>query len=142
MLRSLSNVDDTINLINNIRPVLSYGSFNLTKFMANDNHILKHVEGESFANQVYEITPDTFSKALGISWDVCKDAFLYSHKDHCVNDFSGGVSRRQRLSYVSSLYDPVGWISPVIFQGKMLFQESTRCKLEWDERVPSFLETK
>ena len=43
------------------------------------------------------------------------------------------------LSSVSSMYDPLGLISPVIIQGKMLLQQSTRLNVPWDESVPSDL---
>ena len=42
-------------------------------------------------------------------------------------------------SRVSSMYDPLGLISPVIIQGKMLFQQFTRLNIPWDESVPSDL---
>ena len=43
------------------------------------------------------------------------------------------------MSRFSSMYDPLGLVSPVVIQGKMLFQESTRLSLAWDETVPSEL---
>ena len=43
------------------------------------------------------------------------------------------------LSSVSSMYDPLGLISPVIIQGNMMFQQSTRLNVPWDESVPSDL---
>ena len=43
------------------------------------------------------------------------------------------------LSRISSMYDPLGIASPVVIQGKMLFQESTRLSLAWDETVPNEL---
>ena len=43
------------------------------------------------------------------------------------------------LSRVSSMYDPLGLISPVIIQGKILFQQSTRLNVTWDETLPSEL---
>ena len=43
------------------------------------------------------------------------------------------------LSVVSSIYDPLGLINPLIITGKLLFQEATRFKLSWDEVVPHSL---
>ena len=43
------------------------------------------------------------------------------------------------LSRVSLMYDPLGLISPMIIQGNMLFQQSTRLSVPWDESVPSDL---
>ena len=49
------------------------------------------------------------------------------------------MTRRSILSLTSSLYDPLGLISPIVIQGRMLFQESTRLKLDWDVEVPDHL---
>ena len=44
------------------------------------------------------------------------------------------------LKIVASMYDPLGLVSPCIIPGRMLFQEATRLKLEWDEEMPDHLE--
>ena len=46
------------------------------------------------------------------------------------------------LSKVSSMYDPLGQISPIVLLGKIIFQECTKLGLDWDDPVPSNLERK
>ena len=36
---------------------------------------------------------------------------------------------------LSSIYDPLGLISPFILQGRRIIQELCQGKLDWDERV-------
>ena len=73
------------------------------------------------------------SKAIGIKWNVSDDAFYYVSRDH------DSPSSRSMLSKVSSMYDPIGLICPVILQGRVVFQEATRMKLTWDDGVlPEF----
>ena len=43
------------------------------------------------------------------------------------------------LSIVSSIFDPLGLMGPVILKGRLLFQEPTARKFSWDERVPPTL---
>ena len=136
LLKSLPNVDDAVDLISDIQPVLQYGGFKLRKFMANDSEILKNVNPVDQANGIKSIIPGDLTKALGILWDVNNDTFQYTSRSPPT---SSSVTRRSMLSFVSSLYDPVGWISPVVLQGK-LFQESTRLKLDWDDCIPQHLE--
>ena len=40
------------------------------------------------------------------------------------------------------MYDPLGLISPVVLQGKILFQEAVRLRLGWDDPVPPDLASK
>ena len=40
------------------------------------------------------------------------------------------------LSVVSSLFDPLGFLSPFVFSAKILLQELWRDKLPWDQEIP------
>ena len=42
-------------------------------------------------------------------------------------------TKRNVISVVSRIYDPMGLISPVIIEFKIFFQELCQAKLEWDE---------
>ena len=76
------------------------------------------------------------SKAPGVKWEVCGDTFQYVYKQQSQ---AGPVTRRLMLSYISSMFDPLGFISAITLRGKMLFQEATRLQLDWDTPVPDTL---
>ena len=40
------------------------------------------------------------------------------------------------MSEVAKLYDPLGWLSPVIVKAKMLIQTVWTRKTSWDEELP------
>ena len=40
------------------------------------------------------------------------------------------------LSFIASMYDPLGLVAPCSVTGKMIFQDATRLKIGWDEEVP------
>ncbi|XP_076047314.1 uncharacterized protein LOC143028837 [Oratosquilla oratoria] len=42
------------------------------------------------------------------------------------------------LSQLASTYDPLGLILPIIVPAKILFQEATRLKISWDEKLHPF----
>ena len=46
------------------------------------------------------------------------------------------LSRRGILSTISSVYDPLGIVSPVILCGKLILQDLWRQNLDWDDPVP------
>ena len=136
VLRSCKSIADATEVIHGTKDVLNHGGFKLTKFAANDREILKLIDDDDLAKEVKELVPNTVSKALGIKWDVFQDSFYYVSKG--ISD-DGEVTRRKILSYVSSLYDPLGLVCPVVICGKLIFQEATRLQLSWNSVVPSHL---
>ena len=52
------------------------------------------------------------------------------------------LSRRGILSTVSSVFDPLGLVSPFILVGKQILQELCRDGVGWDDEVPDKLRPK
>ena len=67
---------------------------------------------------------------LGVHWCIETDTlqFWIELKDKLL---SRGI-----LSTVSSIYDPLGLLAPVILQGKRILQELCRDGVGWDDKVP------
>ena len=136
-LKSVDNVNDAKDLIANVKSVLFQGGFRLTKFVTNDDKMLQYIPEVDRASEVKDIKSDLKNKVLGIRWNVESDSFHFDTKFK-ETDY---VTRRYILSMVSSTFDPLGLVSPVLVTGKLLFQDATRLKLKWDDVVPSDLRT-
>ena len=116
------------------------GGLNLTKFVVNDSALLANIAVPNRAEQVVEITSEVVSKGLGTCWDVTTDSFYYVNRP--LVDVVSNVTRRSILKQVSSMYDPLGLITPIVLKGRMIFQAVVRLKLQWDEPVPGPLSDK
>ena len=46
------------------------------------------------------------------------------------------LTRRGLLSVVCSLYDPLGFVAPVVLPAKVILQDLCRKRLEWDDPIP------
>ena len=46
------------------------------------------------------------------------------------------VTKREMLRFLSSIYDPLGLVSPVFLLGKFLYQEVCDQHFPWDQSVP------
>ena len=49
------------------------------------------------------------------------------------------LTKRKLLSQVSSYFDPLGLLAPLIIRGKLLIQEAWTLELEWDAPLPQTL---
>ncbi|KAJ8352164.1 hypothetical protein SKAU_G00236400 [Synaphobranchus kaupii] len=70
-------------------------------------------------------------RALGVDWCIESDSFKFR-----INVKVMPTTKRGILSVVSSIYDPLGFLSPFILLAKMIVQELCRLKLTWDEDIP------
>nr|XP_029734345.1 uncharacterized protein LOC109426131 [Aedes albopictus] len=75
-------------------------------------------------------------KALGIQWLPTDDVFSFkvSLSVDSVN------TKRQLLSDSSRLFDPYGWLSPVMVKIKILFQQLWLSDVSWDDPLPASVE--
>jgi hypothetical protein len=130
-LKSVESEVDAITVIEGTKALLAKGGFRLTKFVINDEKLLASISIDDRAKEVKDFKSNMSSKALGVKWNVKTDEFYFvvELKDDNV------TTRRSILSTVSSTFDPLGLVSPVLIVGKILFQDATRLKLSWDEQV-------
>ena len=154
LLQSVKSVAEARKVVEGVKLVLAKGGFNLTKFVSNEEAALSSLEEVDKAKvsskevSVSKKAPagecsatiNKQSKALGLEWNVTKDQFQVSISNVSISNLSGDVTRREMLRTIASMYDPLGFVSPVVMVGKMLFQEATAKKLDWDVQVPQPLE--
>ena len=73
------------------------------------------------------------SKVLGIQWHKSEDTLS------CVvpeQEASKIVTKREILSFVSKIFDPIGFVSPALLPPKLILQGTWSAKQGWDERLP------
>ena len=134
-LKSCKTVTETRSVISETRDILKKNGFKLTKFVVNDDDILDHIPADQRAKDINKLSFSTANKALGVKWCVESDTFYFeTHFKLSLN-----VTKRIILQFISSIFDPLGLINPIVVNGKMLFQESTRLKLDWDAKLPDQL---
>ena len=73
--------------------------------------------------------------ALGVLWNIEEDVFKFKE-----NMKEKPKTRRDMLSTLSSVYDPLGFVAPFILQGKRILQHLSDENLQWDEMVPQSIQ--
>jgi hypothetical protein len=63
---------------------------------------------------------------------------LTSLQNCLMQTYEGGDFRifSMPLVYLSSIYDPLGFLAPVIIQGKLILRKLTSSTFDWDDPVP------
>ena len=137
MLKSFADEDSAISIVSNIRGMCQDGGFHLTKFHSNSRAVLESIPQEERSKSLKDldisIDPIPNERALGMQWCPERDVFTFT-----VNFKEKPLTRRGVLSTVSSMYDPLGLISPFLLEGKKLLQEICSNKCGWDEPLTDF----
>ena len=71
-----------------------------------------------------------------MQWGVERDALLFN-----VREPHQPPTKRGILSAVSSLYDPMEFVCPVVLEAKKILQRLWKLNLGWDDRIPEDLQS-
>ena len=69
-------------------------------------------------------------RAMGLQWNAEADKFTFK-----ICSKEKPLTRRGLLSIISSVYDPIGFVSPFILKAKIILQKLCREKIGWDAEI-------
>ncbi|XP_058449319.1 uncharacterized protein LOC131429285 [Malaya genurostris] len=115
-----NQLEKLIEIKDQLIEIMSSAKFELHKWRSNEQSLADN-ENES-----------EIGKILGLRWDTLLDRFSFSNE---VN-VQVGMTKRNILSEIQKIYDPLGILSPIIVHGKLVMQSIWSKKLQWDEPLP------
>ena len=134
-LKPVPTTASAVELVKNVKAMCHQGGFNLHKFLSNSKEVIKSIPEGDRTEGVKEIDLDLdklpFEHTLGVQWCIESDSFEFN-----IVLQDKPCTRRVILSTVSSAYDPIGFVAPLMLQGKAILQELCGLNLDWDEPVP------
>lgn len=115
VLGGFHSVNEMFRAYDELKAVFSSAQFNLRKWCSNE---------PTFLNQISEADREakalvSYVKALGISWSSKHDVFPY---EISVPIEARPTTKRQITSEIAMLFDPLGWITPVMLRAKNIIQ--------------------
>ncbi|XP_044163384.1 uncharacterized protein LOC122947835 [Acropora millepora] len=132
-LKSASTEDKTIDLVKDVKAVCRNEGFNLTKLVGNTVRIINSTPVEHRAENVKNLTLGQdklpIERALGVIWCIESDTFNFRIELKDKPCTRGGI-----LWTISSIYDPLGFIAPVVLVRKKILQDICPSN-SWDEPV-------
>ncbi|XP_030767150.1 uncharacterized protein LOC115890927 [Sitophilus oryzae] len=130
LLTGTNTVKDALKLKNEIYEILKSGGFELRKWSSNSRAFVEDIN----SNSTHLFSDKTDFKLLGLIWDSKTDILRYSVN---VNYNKTNITKRQILSLISQIYDPLGLIGPATIKAKIIMQNLWQCEINWDDPIPS-----
>lgn len=126
---------EAINLLQQAKALLAESNLRLQEIASNSPRVMETFPVEERASDFKDLDlgadPLPVQRSLGLSWKLQTDSFTF-RVSRDVKPFT----RRGMLSTVNSLYDPLGFTSPITVQGKALVRDISSDQYEWDTPLP------
>ncbi|GFR29686.1 reverse transcriptase domain-containing protein [Trichonephila clavata] len=103
----------------------------LHKWSSNSPELLNSSSSSDIEHS-FSAESDLSVKTLGISWKPLQDSFVFKVSILSKSSFT----KREVLSVIARLYDPLGFLGPVLTRAKILLQRLWQQKLDWDDVLP------
>ncbi|XP_058445830.1 uncharacterized protein LOC131426993 [Malaya genurostris] len=136
VLTGASSLEKAMEVKNQIVGLLNEGGFDAHKFCSNAESLLATIPEHQREGCVDITNPtvNTVMKTLGISWNPKEDTFTFIVAE--CRDPKAQLTKRSILSQIARIFDPLGFVGPVITAAKLIMRELWGADLEWDQPVP------
>ncbi|XP_066916600.1 uncharacterized protein [Clytia hemisphaerica] len=116
------------------KKLMEEGQFNLRKWKTSSSGVSEKMvkEGETLGSDD--------CKVLGIPWNPRSDVFFFSLHEFASKFLDMVVTKRNVVSVVAQLFDPLGLLSPVFITAKVLLQKIHKSSSDWDKVVEKDLQ--
>ncbi|KAJ8977628.1 hypothetical protein NQ317_010249 [Molorchus minor] len=133
ILCGANSIQEALKLKEQLITLLKSAGFTLHKWGSNNKSLLES-DNCSKQKKEFNISDDNYSnKVLGIGWQPLVDTFRITLP---TSDQIGKYTKRQVLSSIAQIFDPLGFVGPVVVVAKILMQEIWAKRLDWDELLP------
>lgn len=131
MITGFDSEEEAIEMYHELKHALGKGGFNLRKFVSNSKWVMEQIPESDRETKVNDKT-----KTLGIYYDADSDNFSYNlHFDAKL-----ATTKRKFFSEIATIYDPIGWLVPLVLRAKSIMQRIWTLKnderaYDWDQRL-------
>ena len=129
-LTGTDTIDGAIRLRNELIEITNSGCFPLRKWSSNKREVISDL-GEGTREYIDFLQEDSESiRTLGMIWHPNSDNFRFVFTFNEKN-----ATKRNIISDIAKIFDPLGLLSPLVVKGKILIQNLWIKKVAWDEIV-------
>ncbi|XP_012542634.2 uncharacterized protein LOC105840293 [Monomorium pharaonis] len=127
------SIEQTKDIIKQQINLCTAGGFPLQKWTSNNSKMLEFTSFNQHQRPTtihFEDTPTVY--ILGLCWNSVSDSLQFT-----INSVkSTSITKRIILSTIAKIFDPLGFLAPIIISAKILIQELWPIKLSWDDQLP------
>lgn len=124
-----------IDLLSRAQLDLRASNLRLHKIASNCSDIMKAFPSSDLAKGLEDVDLESddlpSQRSLGLVWNIGSDTFVFK-----ADMVTQPVSKRGLLATINSVFDPLGFVAPVILKGRLILREVMSNNLDWDDEIP------
>lgn len=141
LVASYEDQEEALKAIQEVRQVHAVAGFTLRGWNTNDETVLRDVPRELRATTPTQLGGEKpANKILGLYWNAERDELGFNTSMNRVpapvRERKRAPTKREALSAVMSIYDPLGLLSHFTIRAKIILQSLWRLQITWDEPIP------
>lgn len=132
-----NELEDAIKIRENLTQVLAEADFPLRKWVSNSDELLATIPDEQ-KEETKKMNGHKYASILGLRWFCEIDKLGFNFTASPLKK----LTKRAILSHITTIFDPLGLLSPITIYNKILMQEIWRENTGWDDNVSQNIEKK
>ncbi|XP_071489137.1 uncharacterized protein [Diadema antillarum] len=133
-LTSCEDAETAVSLMTRTRAMLQEkAGIHLHKIASNSQTVLDAFDPEEVQKDIRNLTLSDCiptQRSLGVQWNLTDDTFRFQI------ELTTKPYTKRVLFMINGVFDPLGFLDPVMIQAKVLFREMITHKVEWDVVLP------
>lgn len=138
-LDSFETIQEAISIVNQVKEINSYATWEMHSWASNSSEIMKNIFPDNAETLSEILSNDSCEKILGLNWFNSTDELGFklnkSKTDAGILAGSTVPTRREFLSFIMSVFDPLGFLTPLMIRVKILMSDICSRKIGWDVKI-------
>ncbi|VDL78257.1 unnamed protein product [Nippostrongylus brasiliensis] len=126
VILTASHVEETLEKYRKSKAIFNEMNMNLRGYLSNYKELSGAISPQDRSGQLK-------SKVLGIEWYSAEDTLAITTRFGT----EGVVTKRTMSKQIASMYDPMGWLTPLLIKGKLFLQSLWKSGYDWDTKLSS-----
>ncbi|XP_013117798.2 uncharacterized protein LOC106095096 [Stomoxys calcitrans] len=127
------SVSERLEARDELVAILKSAGFDLRKWAANQKELLDGLPRDHLLREYFlDFDDKSSAKTLGIRWNASFDSFYFVSEE--IQE-RVKFSKREVFSVIARIFDPLGWLSPVVVTAKIIMQRLWLDEIGWDDEL-------
>lgn len=122
-----------IELYHQLNQLVAQAQMQSGKWKSNNVSLIERINAEIINSEELMELRDDSTSILGLKWQPSSDCSRFNITEEWDNSIP--IAKRTVTSAIAKIYDPVGYLAPIVIPAKSFIQETWKSSTKWDDEL-------